>query len=57
MKFSSIFEPAVVRTPWVQKMSLCAIGMPSSGERASPLLRRASLASAAARAWSKVSVM
>ena len=49
-------EPAVVSTPSVQKRSLTAIGMPSSG-RASPRARRSSAASAMASARSGVSVM
>ena len=42
--------------PRVQKMSLCATGMPSSGPVASPCARRSSarLASASARASSTV---
>jgi len=34
MKLSSIFEPQLVLTPWVQKMSLCAMGIPVSGPAA-----------------------
>ena len=30
-KLSSIFEPQLVLTPFVQKMSLCASGKPVSG--------------------------
>src|SRR5206468_7512158 len=30
-KFESIFEPQVVRQPFVTKMSLCATGIPISG--------------------------
>ena len=47
MKLSSIFEPQLVRTPRLQKISLCANGMPVSGP-ASPAWMRASAALAAA---------
>src|SRR5687768_7892393 len=54
-KLSSIFEPQLVLTPAVQKMSLCASGRPVSG----PALPDASAASAAfacANAWLAVTV-
>ena len=41
-KLSSIFEPQLVLTPCVQKMSLCASGRPVSG----PALPEAKVASA-----------
>ena len=47
-----IFEPAVVGTPFVQMLSLTAIGTPASGPRASPRARAASTAAACARACS-----
>jgi hypothetical protein len=55
MKLSSMREAQLVRTPSVQKMSLCAIGMPASAG-ASPAASAASAASAAARAASAVTV-
>ncbi len=45
IKLSSIFEPAVVLIPWVQKISLCASGIPVRAV-ALPALRTASAASA-----------
>ena len=58
LKFASMREPQVVSTPRVQKMSLCAIGIPVSGPAgATPFpARRASalFASACARASSTV---
>jgi hypothetical protein len=45
LKLSSIFEPQLVRTPWVQNRSLWAIGAPSRAPL-SPLARRASAARA-----------
>ncbi|MQM39562.1 hypothetical protein KBTX_03592 [wastewater metagenome] len=56
MKLSSIRLPQLVRTPSVQKMSLCAMGTPVSGP-ASPRARRASAASARASAASSVTLM
>src|SRR4029079_17307439 len=47
-KWSSIFEPQLVLTPWVQKMSLCASGRPVSGP-ALPPARAASAAAACLR--------
>src|SRR2546425_4294386 len=49
-------EPQVVRRARVQKMSLCAIGMPVSGS-ASPRARRASARSAAASACGASALM
>jgi len=49
-------DPAVVRMPFVQKRSLTAIGMPSSG-KAAPRASRSSAASAIANARSGVGVM
>ena len=49
-------EAAVVNTPFVQKRSLTAIGMPSSG-RISPFAIRASEAAAMSSAISGVSVI
>ena len=54
-KSASIFEPQVVRTPSVQKMSLWAIGTPVSGP-ARPAARASSAACAAAKAPSAVTV-
>ena len=51
MKFSSIFEPQVVRRPSVQKMSFCATGMPVMGS-ALPDASFSSAAAAAAKAFS-----
>ena len=55
VKSSSIREPAVVRTPRVERTSLRAIGMPVSGA-ASPARSRASAASACASASPAVTV-
>jgi hypothetical protein len=52
----SIREPHVVRKVLVQKMSLCASGMPVSGP-ASPRERRASARSAAAIALASSKLM
>jgi hypothetical protein len=49
-------EPQVVRQPFAQKRSLCAIGMPVSGA-ASPAAMRASAAFAWARLFSRSTVM
>ena len=54
-KFESIFEPQVVRTPSVQKISLCPIGTPVIAA-ARPAARAASAAAAAASADSLVIV-
>ena len=54
MKFSSIFEPQVVRQPLAQKISFCAIGMPVSAV-ALPAAMRASAASACASDGFRVS--
>ena len=54
-KFESIFEPQVVSTPSVQKMSLWAIGMPASAG-APPACSRSSATAAAASAASRVTV-
>lgn len=53
---SSIFEPQLVRTPWVQNRSLWAIGAPSRAPF-SPLARRSSAALAWAMARSSVMLM
>ena len=55
-KRSSIREPAVVWTPFVESTSLSASGMPVSGA-ASPARSRSSAASACASAASSVIVM
>ena len=55
MKLSSIFEPAVVLMPLVQKISLCARGIPVKAV-ALPAFNAASAASASARACSGVTV-
>src|SRR6187399_945134 len=55
-KLSSIFEPQLVRTSFVQKMSLCASGSPVSGP-AFPEPKVASATFACARADSGVTVM
>ena len=55
-KESSIREPHEVRTPRVQKISLCAMGMPSNG-LSSPARRRLSACAAPANAISPVTVM
>ena len=55
IKLSSIFEPQLVFTPLVQKMSLCANGMPVNGP-AVPALRAPSAACAAASAGAAVTV-
>ena len=54
-KLSSIREPQAVFTPAVQKMSLCASGMPVSGV-ALPCARRRSAAAACPSACSAVTV-
>ncbi len=56
MKLSSIREPQLERTPWVQKMSFWAMGMPVSGV-ASACASRMSAWRAAANASSSVTVM
>jgi len=55
-KLSSMREPQVVRTPSVQKMSLCAIGTPVSAPP-SPAASVRSAARAAASASSAVTEM
>ncbi len=55
-KLSSIFEPQLVLTPCVQKMSLCASGRPVSGP-ASPDAKVDSATFACASADSAVTVM
>ena len=55
-KLSSIFEPQLVLTPFVQKMSLCASGRPVSGP-ALPEAKVDSATFACARADSAVTVM
>jgi len=55
-KLESIFEPQVVRQPFVTKMSLCATGIPVSGF-ASPFAIRSSAARACARLFSASTVM
>ena len=55
-KFSRIFEEQVVRTPLVQITSLMARGTPSRGLSGLPAFRRFSVASARARADSRVRV-
>ena len=56
VKLSSIFDPQLVFTPWVQKMSLWAIGTPVSG-CGFPAAIISSAARASARARSAVTVM
>ena len=55
-KLSSMRDPHDVFTPVVQKMSLCASGIPVSGV-AAPVASRLSAAAAASSACSAVTVM
>ncbi len=56
IKFSRIFEPAVVRTPDVTITSLIAIGTPASSGKGFPAAASASIRPACARARSSQSV-
>ena len=55
-KSRKIFEPAVVRTPRVQILSLSAMGMPCSGPRQCPRSNSLSAARAAGSALSAVTL-
>ena len=54
---SRIFEPHVVRTPFVHSTSFTAVGTPSIGPFGRPVRHRSSAAEAAASARSRVTVM
>src|ERR1700687_4338879 len=56
MKFARIFEAQVVRQPFAQKRSLCAMGIPVSCA-ARPRAMRSSAARACARLFSRSTVM
>ena len=45
-------EPAVVRIPFVSKMSFSETGTPCNGPRCTPLMRASSASFASERAWS-----
>ena len=57
MKLASMREPQVVRSPRVQKMSLCAIGMPVSGAGLPGAQTRDRRAAASASAASALTLM
>src|SRR5579863_4785264 len=56
-KFERIFDPHVVRSPLRQNRSFTAVGTPPKAPAGSPLLMRASMARACARARSGSSVI
>ena len=55
-KRSRMREAQVVRTPFVQMLSLTARGMPWSGERTSPRAKASAASAACCRACSAVTV-